>query len=434
MAPPRVKVTSFGAVPPRPSRERPQVALSTVESAFARRLAHTDKKVRNRGFDFVEEWLLSKRDRRLTSIECLRMWKAVFHGYWLVDKYHPQLKFCVRAAMFTRLVNNSNDNYVTFCSAFYIIMTDEWKNICHHRVDKYFLLFKVFFTELLDRTRSLQWNDQAVKDLLSILGLHGPLRPFAGIESHDNSSGDNPRSTGDVESVAKTNRVRRVPDTTGTDIPLVVRQDVSSGSIGISLHFLLNFVKQLDEVSNDPTPVKPLATTGGIKSNTKSKTTSKNSTTPTADGPTADDDFSDDCDDLFKQFTNPHLDEDEIHAIRLKALTGRATRRYTHDSVDAQESVQVMPASCPCPKVVLEKLLGPMIDYSVRGSNLPLLCSIHTHVFQKMSDTLWQLPDWAVKLFVIAAKSDMSMKNRNLFYNTIDELDTRKQYTCTVQH
>jgi ribosomal RNA-processing protein 1 len=141
---------------------------------LARRLAHTDKPVRDAAFAAVSEWLVRHRasgpggnagaDAR---VQMMKMWKALFYCVWMSDKPAVQAELVQAVAELPRKLeatrgkgkaaSNKDDSEtassrtraVLFFECAFATLRREWMGLDRYRVDKYLLLLRRLVHELL---------------------------------------------------------------------------------------------------------------------------------------------------------------------------------------------------------------------------------------------------------------------------------------------
>merc|ERR1719440_1097924 len=113
----------------RPQSSVPAKASSTDEADkehqplnFGKRLAHTDKIVRDRGFRTLKKWLVKHPD--LQRLDFMKLWKGLYFGIWMADKRPVQQELAVNIAL---LVNDvPRDKQVMWIECFWETMQAAW--------------------------------------------------------------------------------------------------------------------------------------------------------------------------------------------------------------------------------------------------------------------------------------------------------------------
>jgi len=107
-----------------------------MSSSFAKRLADSDKRVRDKTFVAVSKWLSSRE--RLSKLDGKKLWRGLFYSYWHADGRATQLD--VANKMGGMIHGLSREVAMSYARAFAWTMRKEWSGIDKHRMDKYFLL------------------------------------------------------------------------------------------------------------------------------------------------------------------------------------------------------------------------------------------------------------------------------------------------------
>jgi hypothetical protein len=176
------------------------------QKELARRLAHTDKSVRDSAFAAVGDWLVRHKvsggdnggaDARL---QMMKMWKALFYCVWMSDKPAVQAELVTAVAMLPRKLlspppqppptNNtkraaaaaaaaaasssassapsaaSQARAALFFECAFSTLRREWMGLDRYRVDKYLLLLRRLVHELLAVCGRCGWDSAAARALL----------------------------------------------------------------------------------------------------------------------------------------------------------------------------------------------------------------------------------------------------------------------------
>lgn len=163
-------------------------ALSEQELSLARRLAHTEKSVRDAAFALISHWLLSfeSKDADKDRIEMLKMWKALFYCVWMSDKPAVQNELVTNLAQMLRGMTGTADlrNRATlFVDCFFVTMNREWAGLDRYRLDKYLLLIRRVLHEMFKFCEVAKWQTSIVTGVASVLTTAMQARPN-GIRLH----------------------------------------------------------------------------------------------------------------------------------------------------------------------------------------------------------------------------------------------------------
>lgn len=107
-----------------------------MSSSFAKRLADSDKRVRDKTFVAVSKWLSARE--HLSKLDGKKLWRGLFYSFWHADGRATQLD--VANKMGAMIHGLSREVAMSYVRAFAWTMRKEWSGIDKHRMDKYFLL------------------------------------------------------------------------------------------------------------------------------------------------------------------------------------------------------------------------------------------------------------------------------------------------------
>lgn len=120
---------------------------------FGKRLAHTDKSVRDRGFKVLKKWLQSRTD--LDRLECMKLWKGLYFCMWMADKRPVQQELCVNIALLLNDVTSEQQG--VWLDAFWETMQTGWEKLDKHRMSKYMLFTRIVVAEAFKVLRVAKW-------------------------------------------------------------------------------------------------------------------------------------------------------------------------------------------------------------------------------------------------------------------------------------
>ncbi|KAJ3041401.1 ribosomal RNA-processing protein 1 [Rhizophlyctis rosea] len=132
---------------------------------FGKRLAHTEKKVRDQALRGLTQWLVSKDD--LTELELMKLWKALFYCFWMSDKQPVQLHLAERLAGLT--LELKGDLPLRYVEAFWKTMAKEWRGLDRLRLDKFYMLLRKFHGAAFKYLEKESWKEERVTEYLDIL-------------------------------------------------------------------------------------------------------------------------------------------------------------------------------------------------------------------------------------------------------------------------
>ncbi|KAG5457263.1 MAG: nucleolar protein,Nop52-domain-containing protein [Olpidium bornovanus] len=142
-------------------------------SPFGKRLAHSDKKVRDAALKNLTTWLQHKD---LNRLEWLKLWKGLFYCFWMSDKPLVQQELAAKlATLSSRLKKENVWEYVRY---FWETLSREWPNIDRLRLDKFYMLMrKILKQSFIILTESDWANDDICRfaDIMSRIPLRCAL-------------------------------------------------------------------------------------------------------------------------------------------------------------------------------------------------------------------------------------------------------------------
>lgn len=135
----------------------------TITTSLGKRLADTDPVSRNRSLKKLATDMNSAEVKPETLEDFQRVWRSLWYGLWMADKRPVQTQVAVQAVSMG--TNLTDDQYVLWTRAFFLILIDMWPRLDRHRMDKYLLLLRVFIAELFRRERLSGWNSDFITSL-----------------------------------------------------------------------------------------------------------------------------------------------------------------------------------------------------------------------------------------------------------------------------
>jgi ribosomal RNA-processing protein 1 len=132
---------------------------------FGKRLAHTDKVIRDRGLRVLKLWLDKHRD--LERLDYLKLWKGLYFGLWMSDKRPVQQELSVNIAL---LINDiPAEKQHLWMDTYWETMHKGWENLDVHRINKYLLFLRIVTAEYFKVLRERGWKTEDLKQAASIL-------------------------------------------------------------------------------------------------------------------------------------------------------------------------------------------------------------------------------------------------------------------------
>mmetsp|Transcript_96969 Transcript_96969/g.269816 ORF Transcript_96969/g.269816 Transcript_96969/m.269816 type:complete len:366 (-) Transcript_96969:282-1379(-) len=121
---------------------------------FGKKLAHTDKVVRDRGFRILKKWL--QKHAELERLDYLKLWKGLYFGFWMSDKRPVQQELAVNVALLINDIPSAKQG--TWVDAFWEIMQASWEKLDRHRMSKYMLFLRIVVAEAFKVLRLGGWK------------------------------------------------------------------------------------------------------------------------------------------------------------------------------------------------------------------------------------------------------------------------------------
>jgi len=146
-------------VEPEVEAEKPK--LEQLPINFGKKLAHTDKKVRDRGFKALKGWL--RRHTELGRLDYLKLWRGLYFGMWMSDKRPVQQELAVQMALLINEIPRAKQG--VWLDTFWETMQASWEKIDVHRMNKYLLFIRIVVSEAFKVVRVGGWQESEVKAL-----------------------------------------------------------------------------------------------------------------------------------------------------------------------------------------------------------------------------------------------------------------------------
>jgi len=147
---------------------------------FGKRLAHTDKPVRDRGFKIFREWL--RKHTQLDRLDFMKLWKGLFYGMWMADKRPVQQELSVNIALLIGIIPRHNQGL--WIDAFWETMKAEYEHLDKHRLNKYLLFMRIVLAEAFKALRVGGWDLAEVRGMTDTLLKSVPSHAKAGHNVH----------------------------------------------------------------------------------------------------------------------------------------------------------------------------------------------------------------------------------------------------------
>ncbi|KAH9530586.1 hypothetical protein CY35_20G010600 [Sphagnum magellanicum] len=139
--------------------------VATGSYSFARKLASSDVKTREKGMGLLVLWLACQQEVREDELK--KIWKGLFYCVWHADKAPVQADLIDRLAGV--LENLDLKLSVEFFKAFLSTMRREWGGIDRLRLDKFYLLLRQVLVRVFAVLRKHEWEDSTVEKFMNAL-------------------------------------------------------------------------------------------------------------------------------------------------------------------------------------------------------------------------------------------------------------------------
>mmetsp|Transcript_41938 Transcript_41938/g.115675 ORF Transcript_41938/g.115675 Transcript_41938/m.115675 type:complete len:448 (+) Transcript_41938:113-1456(+) len=120
---------------------------------FGKRLAHTDKKVRDKGIKVLKTWLQKHPD--LERLEYMKLWRGLYFCMWMSDKRPVQQELAVNVALLVNDVPEAKRDM--WIDTFWETMQTAWEKLDVHRINKYLLFTRIVIAEAFKALRIAGW-------------------------------------------------------------------------------------------------------------------------------------------------------------------------------------------------------------------------------------------------------------------------------------
>ncbi len=102
-----------------------------MSSSFAKKLADSDARVRERAFAAVSKWLAGRES--LDELDARKLWRGLFYSYWHADGRATQLDVADKMGALMHALNREVAMSYAWACAW--TMRTEWSGIDKHRMD-----------------------------------------------------------------------------------------------------------------------------------------------------------------------------------------------------------------------------------------------------------------------------------------------------------
>jgi len=120
--------------------------VGSAEVYFAKKLANTEKTVRDKCVKRLRLWITCKvkAGKGLDEVDMLKLWKGLFYCMWFSDKPLIQEELADSLSEMIHLFKPHSSQGILFAKVFLTTMGREWHSIDRLRMDKFYMLVKKF--------------------------------------------------------------------------------------------------------------------------------------------------------------------------------------------------------------------------------------------------------------------------------------------------
>uniref|UniRef100_A0A915DG95 Uncharacterized protein n=1 Tax=Ditylenchus dipsaci TaxID=166011 RepID=A0A915DG95_9BILA len=144
--------------------------MESVEIVFAQRLASGEPVIRKRALKLLQDFIVTEsKNKTFTDESLARLCKGIHYTMWMQDKPLLQEEL---ADSISNLINlfKSEDQVLDFVRALLIALSKEWPLIDRWRMDKFLMLIRRLFRNMLVRLKDVySWDGVIVKDYIDFL-------------------------------------------------------------------------------------------------------------------------------------------------------------------------------------------------------------------------------------------------------------------------
>ncbi|CAD7964223.1 unnamed protein product [Amoebophrya sp. A25] len=143
-----------------------------MSTAFATKLSHTEKSIRDKGFKSLQKWL-KKRADKLTELDFVKLWRALFYCLWMSDKKPVQQALSVHIAQLTQCIDK--EKVSLWMGAFLEVMQTEWPKLDTWRMNKFLLMVRIQMAEMFSFVQKQDWESEVIESLNDVYLSIAPL-------------------------------------------------------------------------------------------------------------------------------------------------------------------------------------------------------------------------------------------------------------------
>ena len=140
-----------------------------VGRKFGRKLAHHEKRIRDKAMAGLRQWLVGAAE--VSEADMQKVMKGIFYCFWMSDKAPVQRKLAKDISGIINLMSDDVDRALLFYCSLLATMRREWPGIDRLRLDKYYTLLRLALRNTLKLLQKLDWRADYVRDFTMALGL-----------------------------------------------------------------------------------------------------------------------------------------------------------------------------------------------------------------------------------------------------------------------
>ncbi|CAM9618086.1 unnamed protein product, partial [Phaeothamnion confervicola] len=126
------------------------VAGGGNEARFGRRLASSDKAVRDATLSTLRLWLAARASGGLLNdLDLQKVWRGLWFCMFMCDKLPVQVELGRTMGRLVHLFSRDHDDALRFIRAFFLTTRRDWGMLDGHRLDKFYGLVRYFLRESL---------------------------------------------------------------------------------------------------------------------------------------------------------------------------------------------------------------------------------------------------------------------------------------------
>ncbi|GAB4853553.1 hypothetical protein Ancab_017744 [Ancistrocladus abbreviatus] len=143
----------------------PAPSAGAAAAALIKDLASCNGSIRARAVKRLTTWLPTQDN--LSEDDMKKLWKAIFYCVWHSDKVSDQHQLIDRLS--SLILSLSPSLSLLYFSHFLIAMRREWTGIDHLRLDKFYLLIRVFLRHLFILVKRSNWELEILEKYMRVL-------------------------------------------------------------------------------------------------------------------------------------------------------------------------------------------------------------------------------------------------------------------------